>query len=403
MASSEQPQRRRGGWIAIIVVVALFVVAVLAALIVRVPGLAEMSQPSETLPPMRPSVAPDVVRSVSIDFGVVTDPDTDWQAIEQRLDDVGATTVNLNAGRVEFTAFDWDAHPTVAAEPGTDHLAVASRALHLDGDGRQRQLNLIVDVFVPEWLKSDPSIAGVSATGRRARYAASASQLAQGEVGQRIIDYVVALGERYEPNQIELTELFLDTYSFGPDDLTLFRTMTGAKDWPRTAKGAIDTRAPIVGKWRSEVIAGFMGRARQALDAVRGGDGRNIGLALDVRVNWNDPAAGRPFSGHDYHLLLASGIDLQAWVYIGTAKKQPEDIRRLTAALAAGGYDMSRFTMSVGLWKGPANADPPGRISPDELGRAVKAAQTNGIADVNATPFSLFTDAHWTALADAWR
>ncbi len=400
MAPDGQPQGRRRGWITVAVVVVLFVVAVVAALIVRVPGLAEMS---ETLPAMRPTVAPSVVHSVSIDFGVVTDPDTDWNAIEQRLDAVGATTVNLNAGRVEFTAFDWDAHPSVAAEPGTDHLAVAAAALHLDGQGRQRQVNLIVDVFVPEWLKSDPAIAGVSATGRRARYAASASQLAQGEVGQRIIDYVVALGERYDPNQIELTELFLDTYSFGPDDLALFRTMTGRKDWPRTSTGAIDTRATIVGKWRSEVIAGFMARARKALVAVRGGDGRNIGLALDVRVNWNDPAGGRPFSGHDYHLLLAAGIDLQAWIYIGTANKQPADIRRLTAALAAGGYDLPRFTMSVGLWKGPANADPPGRISPDELGLAVAAAQTNGIADVNVTPFSLFTDAHWTALENAWR
>ena len=74
---------------------------------------------------------------------------------------VGANAVDLNAGRVEFTAFDWAAHPDAAAEPGTDHLARAANALHLSDDGAARQIGLIVDAFVPQLIADDPSLAGV--------------------------------------------------------------------------------------------------------------------------------------------------------------------------------------------------------------------------------------------------
>lgn len=393
-----RPRRRNARRLLLAAVVLLFVVAVLIVLAIRTPGLA----PSAPPPTMRPSVTPAVARSVSIDFGMVTDRETDWREVDRRLDQVGATTVGLNAGRVEFTAFDWSAHPDVAAEPGTDHLAVAARALHETTDGRLREVNLIVDAFVPEWIKADASVAGVSATGRRAPHAASASQLAEGPVGQRLIDYVAALGERYNPNRIELTELFLSTYSFGDDDRALFLRMTGADDWPRTAKGAIDTESPAIGAWRSQVIAGFLTRVRQALNGVRGGEGRDIGLALDVRVDWDDPPAGRPLSGHDYRTLLGSGVALQAWVYLGLSDKRPEDIRQFTAALAAAGFDMSRVTLSVGLWRAKTTDDARQQITPDEFAAAVTAAESHGVTHVNVTPFTLFTDAHWTALAGAW-
>ncbi|GAA1732533.1 hypothetical protein GCM10009809_30040 [Isoptericola hypogeus] len=351
---------------------------------------------------MRPAEPPDEVRSVSVDFGIVTDPDTDWGAIDERLDDVATTSVDLNAGRVEFTAFDWPAHPDAAAEPGTDHLARAARALHTSADGTAREVGFIVDAFVPAWIEADPSVAGVDVEGRRSPYQASASALTTGPVGDRLVEYVAALGERYDPSQIAVTELFLSRYTFGDDDLALYREMTGAADWPRDDDGRIDHDAPEIGAWRSDVLAGLLTRVRAALDDVRDGRGTQIALAMDVRVDWDDPAAGVPASGHDYEVLLRAADRLVVWAYVGPRDKSPRDVERLTAGLAAGGIDPARLTLSVGLWGGSADADPPQAISPELMAGTVTAAATNGVTDVNVTPLSHLTDAHWEALAAVW-
>jgi len=358
-------------------------------------------------PTLRPEPPPNPVHAISIDFGIVTDPTTNWDDVASRLDQVGATTVDLGAGRVEFTAFDWAAHPEAAAEPGTDHLADAARRLSVAGDSSPRQVNLIVDAYVPEWISSDPSVAGVDAAGKTSSYAASAAQLYEGEVGDRLVAYVVALGERYDPNAIQITELFLDRYAFGDDDLALFVKMTGAEDWPRTKAGDIDTAAAAVGAWRSQVLAAFLTKMRTALDGVRDGAGSEIGLTADVRVNWDDPSAGRPLSGHDYPTLLGAVDQLQLWTYLGRSgsdgnNRPAGDIGELTGDLSDAGYDMSRFVISVGLWAGPPDAVPPGRITPAQLAAAAPAAQTNGIRAVNVTPYALMTPEHWTALAAVW-
>ncbi|MGC3995151.1 MAG: hypothetical protein QM779_13725 [Propionicimonas sp.] len=397
---------RRGILISFSFLLAIAVV-VIAAQVLR-PVLQEPSAsvppPStavpSTLPTFRPGAPLDRIRSVSLDFDIVDNLHTDWQGVDARLDQVGATTVNLNAGRVEFTAFDWPAHPDAAAVPGVDHLAVAANALHLNADGSDREINLILDTYVPEWIKEDPSLAGVDARGRRSTYTASAAQILEGEVGQRLRDYAVALADRYHPNQIEVTELFLNVFSFGADDLALYQRMTGAKDWPRSKGGEINTDAPALGTWRSEVLRDFMAKMRTAVDAVEGGS--QIELALDVRVSWRDPAGGRPESGHDYAILLESGIRLQLWTYFGRAGQPPEQIRSVTAALKDAGFDMTRFIISVGLWKGDTQVENLDSISAAELGVAVGEAATNGIIDVNVTPYSLMTDAHWASLETAW-
>ncbi|ACQ78604.1 conserved hypothetical protein [Beutenbergia cavernae DSM 12333] len=354
----------------------------------------------DALPSFRPAAPPEEVRSISLDFDVVVDDETDWDAVAARLDEVDATTVHLNAGRIEFTAFDWPAYPQYAAEPGTDHLAVAARALHESQDGVARQINLIIDAYTPELIKEDPSLAGIDANGVRSTHVASATQLMRGEVGERIADYAAALGERYDPNAIELTELNLDRFTFGEEDFDLFREMTQEADWPRNEDGTIDTGSPLIGTWRSDVVAGLLSRVRAALDEVREGRGEQIELSADVRVDWTDPAAGRPDSGHDYSTLLEVADRLVVWVYIGPVQRSPDDVESLTAALAEAGYDMSRLTMSVGLWKG--RADDPTSIEPGELAGAVRRAATNGITSVNVTPYSMMSAEHWAALAAVW-
>ena len=385
------------------VLVSVLAVVVVAA-VLAVPAVQRWTA-EEAPPPLRPSTAPDRVRSISIDFGLVVDPQTPWSTVARRLDQVQATSVALNAGRVEFTAFDWPAHPDVAAESGTDHLAVAARRLRVGADGRERRITLVVDAFIPEWIKTDPSVGGVGAAGQRGPYTASASQLYSGAVGDRLVAYVTALGERYDPSAIELTELFLSRYTFGADDLALYRQMTGATDWPRNPDGTIFEDDPSVGTWRSEVLAHLLSRMRTALDSVRDGAGADIDLIMDVRVDWDDPAAGRPFSGQDYGILLAAVDQLQLWAYLGSpteAERPPSDIGVLTGTLQEAGLDMSRLIVSVGLWSGADDEQPPGRLTPTTLAEAAVAAEQHDVRAASVTPYTLMTDAHWVALAGVW-
>ncbi|MDQ0425174.1 hypothetical protein [Cellulomonas iranensis] len=373
----------------------MIVVAALLAVVVT--GVV-VARPWQEVPPrMRSPEPPRTLRSVSVDFGVVTDPTTDWEALDARLDAAGATGVDLNAGRVEFTAFDWAEHPESAAEPGTDHLARAARALRLTADGEQRQIGLIVDAYVPRWIAQDPSVAGVDGDGNRVTYNPSATQLAQGPVGDRLVAYVAALGARYQPSQIALTELFL-YHSWGDDDLALYRAATGAADWPRGEDGRPDGLDPTVGTWRSEVIADLLRRMRAALDEA-GASG--VALAMDVEVDWADPPRGVPSSGHEYAVLLRAADRLVLWAYTFAARP-PSEVGTFTAALVAAGEDMSRFVLSVGLWA-PASLDPPGALPASALAEAVGSAQTAGATHVNVTPASLLSDEDWAALTDLWR
>lgn len=356
-------------------------------------------QPWKDVPPtMRPDDRPAVLHTVSVDFGTVVDPETDWAEVDERLDAAGANGVELSAGRVEFTAFDWPAHPEDAAEPGRDHIARAARVLQKTSDGSVRHFGLIADAYVPEWIKEDPSIAGVLADGTRSRYQASASQLTDGAVGRRLVEFVATLGERYQPASISVTELFLNA-SFGEDDLELFRRMTGEAAWPLAADGRPDGDAEVVTSWRSRVVADLLDRMRRALDEVE--DGRTIDLTMEVRVNWEDPAAGRPGSGHGYRTLLGSVDRLLLWAYL-YRDRRPEELERLTAGLADAGLDMERFALSVGLWADRPETEQSTPIAPDRFERAVREAQTNGVSYVNVTPLSLMTQEHWEVLERLW-
>src|SRR5690606_746894 len=214
------------------------------------------------------------------------------------------------------------------------------------------------------------------------------------------VDYVVELGRRYEPAQISVTELFLDRYTFGDDDLALYREMTGAQDWPRDESGAVEEDAPALGSWRSDVLAGLLTRMRTGLDEVQRGDTARVALSMEVRVDWDDLARGVPSSGHDYEVLLTAVDRLTVWAYFQPSGRDASRVEALTAALAGAGFDMSRITVSVGLWAGSSAST--ARISPEVMARAATLAATNGVRAVNVTPLSFMTDEHWSALASVW-
>lgn len=338
---------------------------------------------------------------MSLGFEDVANPDTDWRRVERNLNTAGANTVYLSAGRVEFTPFDWPAHPAAAAEPGRDYLGAAIQALRRDGTGRQRTINIVVDTLVPVWIKRDPSIAGVDASGKRSEYYASASALYGGPVGDRIVEYVGEIARRYRPNEISLTELMLDGGTFGSTDLRLFRRMTGRRDWPRTASGQIDETDRAIGMWRARVLAHLVSRVRSEAHRVDRGTGRRILVGIDAEVNWDTPAAGRPDVGDDYDILAHAADRIILWAYIGVDGKRPRDISRLTQALNRDlPTEAARFTVSIGLW-GPDDSTTH-VVSPVTLAAAVQNAETNGITSVNVTPMSLMTPAHWRALREVW-
>lgn len=340
--------------------------------------------------------------SVGLGLNSITfapDDEVDWEGLRAAADAAHVNVVSLSAGRVEWTAFDWPAHPEAAALPGTDHLAKALEELGTLPDGTPRFPILTIDALVPNWILADPSVAGHQGDGTPSVYTPSASAIHDGPVGQRYVDYAVELATRYKPMQIAFTELHFDDETFGADDLALFRRMTGASDWPRDSGGRIDEASPQIAQWRSEVIAELLGRVRAALDAVTDEVGHRVELGIDVRVNWDDPAAGRPESGHDYRLLAAVADQLQLWAYFGTQQRSPAEVGRLTASLSPV-LAPEDFTISAGLWSTGSQDEV---ITPAELATAVAAAGQAGSLSTNVTPTSLMSPEHWQALAGVWQ
>ncbi|GAB3167231.1 hypothetical protein GCM10027059_27680 [Myceligenerans halotolerans] len=352
-------------------------------------------------------VAPDF-QSMSFGIEDIVDPEQDWDAVEERLDDAHVNAVTLAAGRVEWTAFDWPDHPEVAAEPGRDHLAHAIDNLAHGSDDEPRFVDLLIDALTPAWIARDPAVGGIGADGEPAVSQPSATAVHDGPVGDRYLELLEELARRYEPDQITFTELKFDDETFGDDDAALYREMTGAQDWPRRDGGSIDTEAPEISAWRSRVLAGFVGRAATVLDEVAAETGRRPSLAVDVLVDWDDPHAERPDAGHDYGLLARHADRLVLWAFVGIPRRNrtPDDVDRLTAALARSDVPIDSFTVSVGLWElegGRASTiEEQAKITPGEMTGALRGARTNGVTAVNVTPYVLMTDEHWTALSEVW-
>jgi len=346
----------------------------------------------------RPLIEAPVQHSVSLGLEDIADPDQDWDAVQQHLEQAHVNAVSLAAGRVEWTAFDWDAHPDVAAEPGRDHLARAIAETAAGPDDQPRLVDLQIDALIPRWIENDPSVAGVRPDGTRSVYTPSASALHDGAVGERILELVAELARRYQPDQITLTELKFDQETFGDDDAALYRTMTGEQDWPRDADGEIRPYAPEIGAWRSQVLSDFLGRAAAVLDDVGSETGKRPRLGMDALIDWEEPSAGDVNAGLSYTRLAEHADVLVLWVYLGLSERSPEEIEEFTAALTGAGLP-SDVVLSVGLWDEDSST---GSISPELMANAVRASSTHGITAVNVTPYSRMTPEHWTALSEVW-
>lgn len=347
----------------------------------------------------RPLVQADALQSISFGIEDVVHPEQNWDTVEQRLDDAHVNMVSLAAGRVEWTSFDWPAHPETAAESGRDHLARAIAQTARGADDEPRLVDLLIDALIPSWIGQEPAVGGVGTDGSRSQYTPSATAIHDGPVGERYLELLEELARRYQPDKITFTELKFDDETFGADDAALYRKMTGAPDWPRHADGRIDEEAPEIGQWRSQVLADFLDRAAAVLDDVGAETGKRPSLVMDVLINWDHPVEGRTASGLSIPLLAEHADQLVVWAYLGIDHRTPADLEQVTAALARSDLPMDKLTVSVGLWEHGA---PTGSISPREMAGVVAAAGTNGITSVNVTPYTLLTPGHWNALNGVW-
>ncbi|MEB4616666.1 hypothetical protein, partial [Leucobacter sp. M11] len=308
-------------------------------------------------------VAPDSPPERRINYGFedVVVPEADWAAESARLARVGATSASLSVGRLDWSAFPRpeapEAESALVAETGEDFVARAVEGLRTDPSGAPREITLTIDALIPGWIARDESVAGEGADGHRSESFASAAAWESGPVGERLLDVVALVAERYAPDRIALTEFMFDGATFGAADLTSFAAFSGQHDWPRDRDGDIREDDPELGQWRSSVLAGVAADARR----IAGEHGAR--LEIDVRAPEGDLSGDRPESGHDYDRLLAAADELVVWDYFALSGAGPERSRGLAEALRA--RDPDRISQSIGLWGSDDT------VSPAELGDAL--------------------------------
>lgn len=361
-----------------------------------------------------------VVRMVGVGFEDVVSENRDWKRLSSQLDDVGANGVSIAVGRPEWVAFPWpERRDTWAGQVaddgesrGHDFVQEAIDGLAPGEAVQRRSLTLAIDALAPRLIENDPAQGAVMSDGSRSTEFPSATSWATGQAGQNLVALCEQTAQRYTPDRIALTELILQE-SFGEDDLALFTQMTGRDDWPRDDSGAPDNDAEEVQRWRSQVITDLVSRCA---DSARK---HGVQIEMDARIDWDDPARGRPDSGHDYELLLPKVDRLTVWAYVGLTDREAVATCHLVDGLDDGlpAESAAKVTTSVGLWAGENSPDGDvvdmGRessgdgdqnsvLSPEAFGESVRCASTRGNRNTHVTPVSLMGDGHWQALKEAW-
>jgi hypothetical protein len=349
-------------------------------------GAAVTVLPTSCAPP-----APPAERTVNLGLESVLVDEQERTAIGRRLAAVAPTGVNLAVGRVDWTAFPWEAHPgsaaSAVAESGRDEVAsaIASLREHL---GEELPLTLTIDALAPRLLAEHPELAGRDLDGARHPEVASVAALEDGTVGDLLVDRAGEVARRYRPRRLALTELFVDTHTFGEEDLASYRRASGAEDWPRREDGEVDRTHESLGRWRSRALTALLARVREEIAPT------GVALEMDVRSPREDPAADRPLSGHDYDLLLTAADRIAVWNYFGLDGQSPAHGARIAEELAA--RHPGRFSLCTGLWAED------GTLSPRALRRGLRELAAQGAGAVAVTPLSLLAPEHWDVLAEEW-
>lgn len=335
-------------------------------------------------------------RAVGIGYETVTDEELNPETLREQLDTAGISAVNVSVGRPEFLAApladaeqQWSSSTRRAAEAGHDRVAELVDTLTQDSG---RTVTLTLDVLAPLLIQNDSTgiAAGHFSDGQPSDSFPSATALT-GNYGDRIAETCAAVAKEYHPDNIALTELIGEAF-FSAADEKLYAQTTGAPGFPRSSDGEIDTTDASVTQWQSQVISSVVSRCVTAAEPF------DVGVDVDVRVNWDNPGADRTDSGHLYDDLLATGANLTLWAYTGTGKVPADAVGEIARGIRDR-YDADtqrRITISLGLW-----GEGEETVSPDEfaLSLATLAQSAGTELSILVTPVSLMEPAHWEELA----
>jgi glycosyltransferase involved in cell wall biosynthesis len=336
----------------------------------------------------RPEEPPAFRLGLSTHFDAWPDWRTAISSIVKRPQVRRAEVVGVGAGRVEWTYFRWKGHEDAwsnhqKGEPDADLLLEATRAFRAEG----LRVAAFVDLYAPGWIAAHPGAAAVSSDGTPSTEQVSLVQLADGAYGERLVQMVEALAAGYPIEAVNITEAAYADASFGADDLTSYRALTGRRDWPRDAKGHVDLEDPSVWDWKSLLFERFVAKAAQA--ARRHGKQ----LWVDVAASWKDLSRdGRDF-GQDYARVLRHADRIVVWDYFALEGLPPSASGDLARHLAAS-YPQSHFDVSIGLWGKQGTV-----VGPAEFDAALGAALAAGARQVWVTPNDQLTDEHWVSVA----
>ena len=259
-----------------------------------------------------------------------------WSEIARTAVTRGYNTIDLAAGRPEWTLFQWPAHPEwVSLEPQENPLRDVIATLRANGI---EKIYLTLDMMVSTSLAKFPEWKAISRDGT-IRNMPSPAALTRSPIRDMLAGAVAQVATQFGDviDGIIITELFWDSGSFSDNDLLLYRSDTGATDWPRGDDGALQ-ETPEYQEWLTTKMADFIAHCRSLTVG--------IPLVMDVRVNWNQPLAGRPDSGHDYAKLLRVADEIQPWVYYDTG----EESKAVALVSALNKQWPGRVRPALGLW-----------------------------------------------------
>jgi hypothetical protein len=250
-------------------------------------------------------------------------------------------------------------------------------------------VDAVVDVYAPQYIKSNPQSATVSWLGQQSPYLVNTMDLVDGEFGQLLLNMIEAIAANYPVDSISLTEMMYYTDGYGDIDKTAYMSYTGRNDWPRLSNGLINIDDPTIGEWRSREIAKFLSKAHAITTKY------DKQLFVDAAVTWEAPSNMGAEHGTRYDILLEEADRVVIWNYFALNGFQPEYSQNLAEVFLK--KTDGRSILSIGLWGKNDQT-----VTPAQLEAAILATQKGGIQDIWITPSLMMTDEHWQVLKRLW-
>ena len=328
------------------------------------------------------------VRLMRVDYKNYSTSRADVATWEQNMKTAGINMVSLGAGRTDWTYFKWSGHTTNWSSDvnstGVDFLAADATQF-----GKWAQINALVDVLSPNYIKTHPSAAAVNSSGKSSTDLVSTAQLVNGNYGILLLSMIEYIAANYPVNSISLSELAYRVDGYGADDLALYKAATGKKDWPRLSNGQIDIDNASIGNWRSAALGGFLARATSLAHKY----GKQLYMEVGVSVNSLNTATNN--YGTNYNVMLQKVDAIIVNANFGSDGYSAGYLQTIAQYLQ--GFASNKVILSVGL-RGASGTT----VSSTNLKSAIQAAQTGKAGNLQVNPGSLMTSAHWQVLNSLW-